>query len=48
MNKEEQIKWYWNHLLDLAKDHRDECTCHYCIQLIEKGYKHGNLHIRVP
>jgi hypothetical protein len=38
MNKEEQIAWYWNHISDLSKEHSVICTCHLCIQLVEKGY----------
>jgi hypothetical protein len=37
-NDKEYIIWYWNHIQELSGTHRKECTCHYCIQLIEKGY----------
>lgn len=32
------ILWHWIHISCLSKDHRPECTCHYCIQLKEKGF----------
>ncbi len=41
MDKEEYIKWYWKHIQELSEGHRRDCTCHYCIQLIEKGLKCG-------
>ncbi len=42
MDKKDYVVWYWNHIQELSNSCREGCTCHYCIQLIEKGYSKTN------